>query len=326
MVVCIHVSNYYSRGYGLGEVSHASYEFSLLINGVSRLAVPIFFMISGFLLLGEPVVVKKNVRRVRNMLLTLLLWSGIYLVWNYFYRDRVYDFRLLLEEPVKKHLWYLYVLVGLYVVLPFLQTMFQNLQDNLLLWFAGLWFFFLTMEYILMLCKLDVTYPVPLVGTFCYVGYFALGYIIKCMKPNTLLTSRLCYAGAGVALAITIILTYALTVSRGGHYEKLFEYRNPLIAIAAGLVFYDVLKNAHPSYSERTKKVLQFLAKHSFTIYLCHILFLDIVKLQFFPRSINAFLGIPLYCGFVFAGALAFSIVWNFLTDKVKKNVLERRQ
>lgn len=305
----------------MGEVSHASYEFSLLINGVSRLAVPIFFMISGYLLLGEPVLVKKNTRRVWNMLLTLLLWSGIYLVWNYFYRDRVYDFRLLLEEPVKKHLWYLYVLLGLYIVLPFLQTMFQNMQESLLCQFACLWFFFLAVEYVLALCKLDVTYPVPLVGTFCYVGYFALGYVIKCMKLHSLLTSRLCYVGAGVALAVTIVLTYALTVTRGEHYEKLFEYRNPLIAVAAGLIFYDVLKNEHRPYAEKTKRVLQFLAKHSFTIYLCHILFLDIVKLEFLPRSISAFVGIPLYCGFVFGGALLFSVVWKCVVEKGKKFV-----
>lgn len=76
MVICIHVSNYYSRAYG--TISDASYIFSIIINGISRVAVPIFFMISGALLLDETLLVKKSVRRVGNTLAVLIVWSTIY--------------------------------------------------------------------------------------------------------------------------------------------------------------------------------------------------------------------------------------------------------
>lgn len=49
MVIIIHVSNVYSRSYGI--ISNQSFLFSLIFNTISRISVPIFLMISGALLL-----------------------------------------------------------------------------------------------------------------------------------------------------------------------------------------------------------------------------------------------------------------------------------
>lgn len=320
MVVCIHVANYYSRGYGLGEVSNASYIFSIVINTISRVAVPIFFMISGALLLDETILVKKSLRRVGNTLFALVGWSGIYYVWNYYYRDRTYDFRLIFEEPVKAHLWFLYAILGMYLVLPFLQSMFKNMQDILMRYFVVMWFLCLTFDYVISLSGLEIAYQIPLVGNSCYLGYFVMGYIVKGTIKKIPISTKTCYGGAAIALSAVVVLTYICTTLTGEHYDKLFQYRNILIVIASSLVFYDALKNQHRPYSERTKKVLRFLSKHSFTIYLCHVLFLDIVKLEFAPRSISAFVGIPVFSAFVFLASLFFSVfchsMWNFLFSR----------
>lgn len=318
MVVTIHVANYYSRGYGLGEVNLPSYIFSVITNVISRISVPIFFMISGSLLVDETLLIKKSLRRVGNTLWSLMVWSAIYYVWNYVYRDRVYDFRLIFSEPVKAHLWFLYAIIGMYLVLPFLQNMFKDMQDILMRYFAALWFLFLTIEYVLGLCEIPVAYNIPLVGNSCYLGYFVLGYIVKGTIKKVPISKKTCYGGAALCLATVIVFTCICTVLQGSHYDRLFQYRNILIAIASALVFYDALKNEHHPYKEKTKKVLKFLSGHSFTIYLCHILFLDIVKLEFAPRSISAFIGIPIYTFFVFGCSLLFSIIWQFLCNKLK--------
>ncbi len=326
MVVCIHVSNYYSRGYGLGEVSNASYIFSIIVNGVSRISVPIFFMISGALLIDETILIKKSLKRVRSTFLVLLLWSLIYLAWNLWYRNRMYDFRLVFEEPIKGHLWFLYAILGMYIVLPFLQNMFKDMQDILMRYFVGMWFLFLTLEYILALCDLKVTYQIPLVGDSCYLGYFALGYIVKKTIKKVPIPSNVCYDCAAVLISLVVMLTYVYTTVNGEHYEVLFQYRNVLIAVPAALIFYDALKNTHRPYSDRTKKLLSFLSRHTFMIYLCHVLFLDIVKLEFAPRSVSAFVGIPLYSVFVFGCSLVFSILWNVIKNIWNWLLIERRK
>ncbi len=326
MVVCIHVSNYYSRGYGLGEVSNPSYIFSIIVNGISRVSVPIFFMISGALLIDETVLIRKSLKRVKSTFLTLLLWSFIYLIWNYCYRNRMYDFRLVFEEPIKSHLWFLYAILGMYIVLPFLQNMFKDMQDILMRYFVGMWFLFLTLEYILALCDLKVTYQIPLVGDSCYLGYFALGYIIKKTIKKVPIPSKVCYACAVILLSLVIMLTYVFTTTDGVHYEELFQYRNVLIAVPAALIFYDAIKNPHRTYSDRTKKMLTFLSRHTFMIYLCHVIFLDIVKLEFAPRSMSSFVGIPLYSAFVFGCSLVFSILWTYAKRACNRLGLERRK
>lgn len=316
MVICIHVSNYYSRAYG--TISDASYIFSIIINGISRVAVPIFFMISGALLLDETLLVKKSVRRVGNTLAVLIVWSTIYYFWNLFYREAEYDLHLIFEAPVKRHLWFLYAILGMYIALPFLQCMFKNMPDILLRYFALLWFVFLALDYGIALSDMEITYQIPLVGSSCYLGYFAMGYIIKSTIKKVPIKPWVCYLGAAGFIGVTILITYLHTVKDGVHCEDFFEYRNVLIAAGAALIFYDALKNVHRRFSERTKKVLSFFAKHSFTIYLCHIIFLDIMKLEMNPREISAFIGIPLHVAWIFGASLLFSMVWEFLWSRVK--------
>ncbi len=325
MVVCIHVSNYYSRGYGLGEVSNISYIFSVITNAFSRIAVPIFFMISGSLLIDETLFIRKSLKRVWNTFLVLAVWTVIYAIWNYMYRDRIYDFRLIFYEPIKKHLWFLYAIIGMYLVLPFLQKMFHDMQDVLMRYFAILWFLFLTVDYVLALWEIRVAYQIPLVGDSCYLGYFVMGYIVKRTMKKVPISSKVCYIGAVLSIVLIIVLTCVCTMLKGVHDDRLFENRNILIAIASSLVFYDALKNEHRPYKEKTKKVLNFISRHSFTIYLSHVIFLDVVKLECSPLKISAFIGIPFYTICVFVTSMLFSMVWSFIWGRIR-NLGKRRQ
>lgn len=315
MVVCIHVSNYYCRGYGLGEVSNTSYVIAVMYNSVSRVAVPIFFMISGSLLLNEPIHIKKSVRRTGRTLLTLLIWSSIYFLWNMCYRNRIYDIGMFLEEPVKKHLWFLYAIVGIYVVTPFLQCMVQNMSDEMMACFVAMWIGLLTVGYILSIVGVNVTYPVPLLGDSCYVGYFVLGYIIKVNVRKIPIGIKSCFLGVVMALLSVMVLTLICTGLEGVHVDKLFENRNVMVAISASLLFYGILQ--YGGYSERVKEILRRLSEHTFMIYLCHVIFVDVVKLEFMPRSVHAAIGIPVYTAFVFVASLLFAMGWKWACKKL---------
>ena len=316
LVVCIHVANYYSRGYG--EISTASYVFSLVVNGAARVAVPIFFMISGSLLLPEPVSLTKCLRRTVNALGALVLWSGIYLIWNYYYRDTEYDFRQLLDRPVKLHLWYLYVLIGIYLILPFLQSMISHISQSLYIYFTLLWFGFMIINELLFWQHMEVRYPVPMVGDACYLGYFVLGYFIKTALDHIPWRSITCGLLSAFCMAAAMVETLFATSKKGVHVEHFFEYRNIWIALGAILLFMAVLKNRTRQYSKRFQKIIDVISCHSFTIYLCHVLFLDIMKLELHPRRISAFVGIPLYVAGIFGAAFLFSLLWDGAWRKLK--------
>lgn len=316
MVVCIHVANYYSRGYG--QISQASYLFSLIVNGVCRIAVPIFFMISGALLIPETLLIRKSIRRSIHILLALVLWSVIYYFWNIYYRNDVYQWNGIFQQPVKKHLWFLYALLGMYIVLPFLQCLLKHMPEMLMKYFVVLWFFFLTVDYILSLLHMEVAYDVPLVGTSCYLGYFIMGFLVNNQIKKIPFRVRTCCLLAGFMIMAVIGITYFWSCHSGRHVESIFEYRNILIAAAAIMMFLAVLKNTKRQYSERAKKIIRFVSQHSFTIYLSHILFLDVVKKEMYPRQWSAFIGIPIFAVGVFAAALLFAVVWDFLGRQIK--------
>ncbi len=319
LVICIHVSNYYSRGYG--EISEASYIISLIINGFSRIAVPIFFMISGYLLIHEQIAMKKSVKRVIGTAWILLLWSIIYYIWNQLYRNQPYDFRLLFEEPVKRHLWFLYAILGMYIVLPFLQCLLKNMSPLLMKYFVLLWFLFSTANYILALLDMEVTYQVPLVGSSCYLGYFIIGYLIRCFAGRIPIKEWECVLIAFFAGAITILATFFYSHKTDVHVERFFEYRNILIGIAAISVFVGVMQGKELYLKGIWVKIIQCISRHSLTIYLSHILFLDIIKKECNPRGLFSGIGIPLYVGIVFLVSLVFSVIFDNLSGWIRKKI-----
>lgn len=308
-VVCIHVSNYYCRGYA--EISKSSYLFAVLIDGICRIAVPLFFMISGALLLPEAPDLKKNIRRIRRMLVVLVVWSIVYYFWNQWYRGEDYDFVMILNRPVKLHLWYLYVLIGIYLILPFLQKMVQNLSRGLLWYFVGLWVAAQGLELFLSELDVEIRYPIPVVGTFCYLGYFVLGYILQKYGKDIPITPFWCYWMAALAIGITVVVTAVISINNGEHYEDFFEYRNMLIALGAAMIFILAWKKESPKYPERIKGWIDVISRNSFAIYLSHILYLDVVKQDMNPLGIPSWLGIPVFTIGIFIMALVGAVVFH---------------
>lgn len=78
-----------------------------------------FFMITGALLLGREESLHKHAKRVLRFLIVLLVWSVIYMIWNAVYMKDPYQIKDLLYKPVEQHLWYLYAMIPIYLVLPF---------------------------------------------------------------------------------------------------------------------------------------------------------------------------------------------------------------
>ena len=127
-VIVIHVTNYYCRGYA--EISRGEYGFALILDAMARVSVPCFFMMSGALLLGEKPNLDKNVRRLFRFFKVLLVWSVIYYFFNVYYMHSKVNLKAVLFEPVEAHLWYLYALLPIYLVLPFFQIMCWGMKKK----------------------------------------------------------------------------------------------------------------------------------------------------------------------------------------------------
>ena len=150
-------------------------------------------------------------------------------------------------ESSSRHLWYMYALLGLYLVLPFIRRMCKNItekEEKLFLWlwacFSGLQIIFIPIARGILNYKIDITYPVPLVQAAYYLGYFICGHILYKRFDNYKKTKRtnlyliLGYLGSTL---VTALGTYFFTMLLDKKCDVFFWYKSIFIMISSACIF-----------------------------------------------------------------------------------------
>ena len=117
--------------YVSAELGSFEWWGKLYISTVCKSAVPIFFMISGSLLLRKEETILKTYKRITKILIDLILFSIAY-----FWTDLVLAGNCFsIKDTISKiifgnywHLWYLYAYITLIITLPFLRKMVKGLD------------------------------------------------------------------------------------------------------------------------------------------------------------------------------------------------------
>ena len=179
MVITIHVSNVYSRSFGV--ISNNAFLVSLVFNTISRISVPIFLMISGALLLDREFNKEKYIKRLIKFIILIIVWDIVYLIWEYFYLGITYNkLYKLLFEPYRAHLWFLYTILLLYAIQPLLRMIMHKINSQMKIALLVLWLLFSTLSII--------NYYISVYFTvFSYIGFFVLGkQLYDFIKENDL--------------------------------------------------------------------------------------------------------------------------------------------
>lgn len=191
----------------------------VLINTFARFGTPVFVMITGTLLLQPRRIITydnvlgKYVWRVLQVLLTI---GTAYALLEAVYTHRAFSLGVVLEAcrnvltgNLWDHMWYMYMLMGLYLVMPILKG-FVNGADrrNLVLCAMVLGLFVLILPEVYKLSGFRPGISLPV--TSIYVLYLFLGYIIAgigrernavvCRLGWILLLTALCTVATGMYL------------------------------------------------------------------------------------------------------------------------------
>lgn len=325
--IIIHVSNIYV--YSFNRISNLEYLFSISFNLLARICVPLFFMISGAFLINETFDFKKYKKRIIKYLIILIIWSIIY----YFFNNTNYDniisdlfSSLFNSNKTSRHLWYMYALLGLYIALPFVSNMCKNLtrqQENLfiILWliFSGLDIFYAPLGKLFIGDYFKVTYPIPIINSTYYLGYFVIGYILHNRFKDKKIDKKhniyliLTYLLSNI---IPIIITYFISIKTNNVYESMFWYRSIFIAIASFSIFSLVILNKDKFNNNK----LINISNYTFGIYLIHMIFIEVIKEQFNLIQYSSIYMIPLVTIIVFG----LSLVSCFVLKKIPliRNIL----
>ena len=309
MVIVIHVSNVYSRSFGI--ISNKSFLFSLFYNTICRVSVPIFFMISGALLLDRSFNFKKYIKRLLKFVLLIIVWDVLYLVWEYYYLGITYDklYKLLIT-PYRAHLWFLYTILLLYAIQPLLRIILNKSNKYIKVLLLFTWLILSTASMINMTIAKVFT-------IFSYIGFFVLGkYVYDYSKTKDLKKYNLLFiVFIIICFATSIFLNYSSSIRYNKFYNLYFAYRTPFIIFSSISMFLLALNN----YKKDTlNKVIIKFSDLSLGVYLIHGIFLDVTVKMFLYPSVNALIGIPIFTFIIFI----CSITFVYIIKKIK--ILEK--
>jgi len=119
MVIVIHTTTWYITG--PMAVTGTTWDLANLLNSASRVCVPLFFMISGYLFFGER---SAQPRHMVRLVLCLLFYSAVslaYITWLTPISEGRSILKML-QKPVFYHLWFFFALIGIYLMSPLIQV------------------------------------------------------------------------------------------------------------------------------------------------------------------------------------------------------------
>ena len=128
-----------------GSVQFWLYMFASIF---CKFSVPLFFAISGVLLLSQPDESMKKLwfRRIGRIAMSLFVFSFIYYIVEVYTGNQEWDipnfFIQLYENNWNFSYWYLYAYLQMLITLPFLRTLSQNLKNQYFYYLFVLFFFF----------------------------------------------------------------------------------------------------------------------------------------------------------------------------------------
>jgi surface polysaccharide O-acyltransferase-like enzyme len=252
-------------------------------NALVRFAVPVFVMISGALLLHREYELGDFLkRRLTRVIWPFLFWSVIYIGYSWYNEDIAFssdawaNTRIILHQlkyGAYYHLWYVYMLIGLYLLIPVIGKFARNATEKEILYFLLVWF----MVMIFSQPYLSRYEPLIDVHYFTgYVGYLVLGHYLafKELPQNGLKTPLIIYFF--LCLAGITIGTYLLSANNKGLSTLMYEPLGPFIVLFSSGIFL-LARVTVFKLPEFLIKVRGLAGALSLGIYLCHALFLTLL-------------------------------------------------
>ena len=252
-----------------GQALGVSWQLANLLDALGRFAVPAYLMVTGGLLLGSDraLSVRETLRRrVARIAAPLVFWTAAYLVLQaatvpgYDWKGAAAN---LFNKPAEIHLWYLYALLAIYLLLPLLRLLVRQAPRRLLWYAIGLWVAFSSLWR-------AAAGLMPALQLPDYANLDILGAPSK----------GLCAAGFLAGLLVTAGGIWFMTRRAGELNGVFYQYFMPNVVLMAACAFL-LFKGLWAG--RESGRVIRRLSALSFGVYLVHEVFLRLLEPVFAP-------------------------------------------
>lgn len=275
-VIMIHTSGVFLVGYG-----EASTEFAVgnIFDSISRFGVPLFVMISGALMLDENKEISLHKlfdRNIKNIVLLLILWSAFYdIVYNIVFalwKEKELNVKNIIYSFImgQTHMWYLYMLVGLYLITPFLRSFVRKENRKMVMLFIVIsllsQFTRPTLEKLTLIWE-EFGYLSEFIDKFSlqffcgYTAYYLMGWYIVHIGFEK--KRRYCIYLVGIISICVTILYVQITKNYNAAYSNV-----SILIFMYSIAIFLVLNNITIKNEEHN--VILLLSNLSFGVYMFH--------------------------------------------------------
>lgn len=237
----------------LSKEINAQWIFITMLATVAYTAVPLFFMMSGYLILTSKKTEDVSVllrHRLPHLILPLVFWNVIIAGWIVFKNQETSLINIIkytltgFSSPLMQHLWFIYTLVTLYLISPLIYFALNYFSEKLKMYvliIIGL-IYVQTMVTIVVPGSLKEIFQIRsfkelnfLDGAFWIfvLGYF-LGNIKKRIPKGILLTIAI------VDWGFITVNTVLASIRGGGVYDRISKSESGLYGYFGGMYLFDV--------------------------------------------------------------------------------------
>lgn len=268
-------------------LSQKSQLYSLCMFTIGRLGVPLFLMISGYLLLDRTYNKESTIRFWKNnwfhLLICTELWWIIYEAYLYIVNDQQFDLYssvlnlLFLHNLDLPHTWYMPKILGLYLLIPFVAKGLDKIDSHtlripLLISIVYVYGYPLlkiistVKGWIIPSLQFDVGFTGGTYGIYLISGYYIRKGGLKKIH------SAILFLLFTINIILAVLLQFKL-INRGNPY---YVWYDNLFLFLASVCLFELL-----SRTKQIKgyKIIGFLSYYSFAIYLLH----EIVRMILAP-------------------------------------------
>ena len=281
MIVASHTWSTLQENKELFSLTVTESTFLEIAYSLTKWAVPVFFMITGALLLkkDKKISVRDCICKYsKRMMLALVIFGIPYAFLKIYSDNKQFTLSIIPKSIIDVisgnnigHLWYLYTLIGLYLFLPLIKLFVNNATKREFRYILILIFIFnYCFPLIYSITGFDIGIKVPFITYPLF--YMLMGYYIYNEKPWW--QDKTWMVVLGVVISAIIIIVSGIM---GLPLATIMAYHSPVAALFALSIFI-----AFQRIEKTSTEMLWVLDRLCFGVYLIHPLFI-----QFCYRFLN---------------------------------------
>lgn len=289
-IILIHVSDTYLDLFK--SIDLVNWISVVFWNSIPRSGVPLFIAVSGYVLLEKDDEIGK---RIYNLLTPLAFWSLFYFLLalalsaksNPDFVKQLFIKSLLGISAFAPHLWFLYMLLGLYISLPLSRLLFRHLdaKGTAMLCFAcasnSLIYHMTSVWNLVTGEQVQSFYSWGLGWGNIYFGYFLLPKLIIDKKYFKIKNTHL-----WIAVIVSTLFVFSLTFATSlklGYFTKIWEDPPSVFILIQTFSIILLLSRSENTIQKvfnrfiTLRKIVEISSRHALGIYAIHYFFVKLI-------------------------------------------------